>query len=145
MLVVACGDDATITDAEPTTVDDPAPPPLDPDRVAIGADLYGQYCAVCHGADLEGEADWMYPNPDGSFRAPPHDSSGHTWHHTDEHLVSLILHGYGFEVPGSRMPAFASILSEDEVRSILDYFKSTWGPEERSFQWEITRRFREEG
>ena len=102
--------------------------------------LYASHCAVCHGADLEGEPDWIFPNPDGTLRAPPHDSSGHTWHHPDGQLVGIVLHGYGYEVPGSRMPTFASVLTEDEVMAILDYFKANWGPQERAFQWEITVR-----
>ncbi len=38
------------------------------------------------------------------------------------------------------MPAFAGVLIEGEVRSILDLFKSTWGPQERDVQWGATQR-----
>jgi hypothetical protein len=30
--------------------------------------------------------DWQRKLPSGRFRAPPHDDSGHTWHHPDEVL-----------------------------------------------------------
>jgi hypothetical protein len=43
----------------------PTPPPLpttNPEIVAFGKGVYDQYCAVCHGVNLEGEADWKTPN-----------------------------------------------------------------------------------
>ena len=43
-----------------------------------GAQLYAENCASCHGANLEGQADWRSPGPDGRLPAPPHDETGHT-------------------------------------------------------------------
>ena len=37
---------------------------------ADGAALYAEHCAVCHGVNLEGEADWRIQNEDGSIRVP---------------------------------------------------------------------------
>ncbi len=54
-----------------TTV--PPAPALDSARVAQGAALYAQYCAECHGANLEGAVDWKQRQPDGSLPPPPHD------------------------------------------------------------------------
>ena len=51
--------------------------------IAQGEDLYREYCAACHGADLEGQPDWRSAGPDGVLPAPPHDETGHTWHHPD--------------------------------------------------------------
>ena len=47
------------------------------------ASLYAENCASCHGAKLEGQPDWRSPGPDGVMPAPPHDRTGHTWHHGD--------------------------------------------------------------
>ena len=113
-------------------------PPLDPALVATGAELYAELCATCHGADLTGADNWKVPNPDGSYPPPPQDSSGHTWHHGDDLLVDLILKGSDF--PQSQMPAFGERLTEAEVLNILEFFKSTWGPQERTVQWEVTLR-----
>lgn len=124
----------------PTTPQPASPPALNPDMIAKGADLYGEYCAACHGPDLEGDPDWKAPNEDGSYRPPPQDSSGHTWHHGDDLLVEIILQGSEF--PQSRMPAFGDRLSEDEVLAILEFFKSRWGQQERAVQWEVTLRER---
>ncbi|HVR32766.1 MAG TPA: cytochrome c [Acidimicrobiia bacterium] len=114
----------------------PPPPPIDWELAAAGESLYLQQCAACHGADLRGAPDWKTPNDDGSYPPPPHDSSGHSWHHSDATLTDLILNGSGFEQ--SRMPEFAGRLSGDDVRAILQYLKSEWGEQERTFQWQIT-------
>lgn len=121
----------------------PPLPPLDPDEVALGKEVYVGNCASCHGANLEGESNWMEQNADGSFRAPPHDISGHTWHHADELLIeSIVLGGgrfAGANVGGtSNMPAFGDILTEEEIRSVLTYIKSTWPEETQQRQWEVT-------
>jgi mono/diheme cytochrome c family protein len=84
----------------------------------------------------EGQPDWETPNEDGSFKAPPHDASGHTWHHDDELLVNLTTNGSDF--PESQMPAFGDTLSEEEIVAIFEYIKTWWGPQERTFQWQVT-------
>lgn len=116
--------------------DIPPPPPLDPQKVAQGQELYNQYCAACHGISGEGQPDWKTPNEDGSFKPPPHDATGHTWHHADDLLIELVTKGSDF--PQSQMPTFGEQLSDEEVQAILEYLKSWWGPEERAFQWQVT-------
>ncbi|MEW6568627.1 MAG: cytochrome c [Chloroflexota bacterium] len=115
----------------------PPLPTLDAARVARGGQHYTQNCASCHGASLEGAQDWREPLPDGSFPPPPHDSSGHTWHHPDDLLLRIMAEG-GDPAYNSRMPAFGASLSPEEMSSILEFIKSSWGPEEREFQWWIT-------
>ena len=61
--------------------------------LAQGEDLYQQYCAACHGANLEGQGDWRSPGPDGRLPAPPHDETGHTWHHGDQLLFAYTKYG----------------------------------------------------
>jgi mono/diheme cytochrome c family protein len=112
----------------------------DPD----GAALYGEHCAACHGADLEGEPDWQRPGPDGRLPAPPHDATGHTWHHGDGFLMDYtrrggqaVLDDLGVRYD-SAMPAFGDILTDDEIEAILDYIKASWPDEIRAFQAERT-------
>lgn len=106
--------------------------------VEEGAALYATYCSSCHGANLDGHPNWMVPNSDGTYNPPPQDSTGHTWHHGDPTLVQLILEGSPFRQ--SRMPPFGDVLSVDQVLSILEFFKSNWGEQERTFQREATQR-----
>lgn len=63
--------------------------------------------------------------------APPHDESGHTWHHTDEVLFGITKHGlvpgkYGPPDYESDMPAFGGKLSDDEIWAVLAFIKSHW-------------------
>ena len=51
-----------------------------------GQALYADSCAACHGANLEGQPDWRVPGADGILPAPPHDETGHTWHHDNQLL-----------------------------------------------------------
>lgn len=96
---------------------------------ARGRDIYGDNCASCHGADLQGEPDWRRPDADGYLPAPPHDSTGHTWHHPDAQLIEITRLGTEAIVGGtyrSRMIGFGDILSDDEIIAVLAYIKSTW-------------------
>ncbi len=105
-------------------------------KILLGRSLYAQHCASCHGIKLEGEPDWQTPRPNGRMPAPPHDASGHTWHHSDDELFTITKKGLGAVVPGheSDMPTFESILSDDEIRTILAFIKSTWPERERDYQ-----------
>jgi mono/diheme cytochrome c family protein len=119
-------------------------PTLDATEIAQGQQLYALHCASCHGSELEGEADWQVQNEDGSFRAPPHDASGHTWHHSDALLLESIRLG-GARLPDdiggtSKMPVFEGILTERQMVAILTYIKSTWPGDIRLIQWEQTTR-----
>jgi S-disulfanyl-L-cysteine oxidoreductase SoxD len=121
----------------------PAAPTPDPAIVSLGETIYADYCAECHGQNLEGEAEWQERNADGSFRAPPHDASGHTWHHSDRILRESILEGGARlnDLPGggtSNMPAYAGTLGEQEIEAVLAYLKSSWPEEIRAIQWEQT-------
>jgi mono/diheme cytochrome c family protein len=108
-------------------------PKPDPAQLALGEKIYAQQCAACHGARLEGQPNWQKKLPDGKFPAPPHDDSGHTWHHPDEVLFGITKHGLvppyapaGYE---SDMPAFAGKLSDDEIRAVLAYIRLHWSEE----------------
>jgi mono/diheme cytochrome c family protein len=115
--------------------------------IAMGKTVYAEHCAACHGASLEGQPDWQTPLPSGRLPAPPHDASGHTWHHPDEvlfeitRLGSAAVVGSGYE---SDMPGFDGILSDDEIRAVLAYIKSTWPERERTYQEDRTRAWQAE-
>jgi len=98
-------------------------------QVNRGQIVYQQYCATCHGKNLEGQPEWRYRKPDGRLPAPPHDETGHTWHHPDEHLVGLTKFGPGKFVPGgyeSDMPAFDDVLPDEDIWAVIAFIKSTW-------------------
>ena len=106
--------------------------PRDMAQVEEGRDVYMRHCAKCHGADLGGEPNWQTRKPSGELPAPPHDASGHTWHHSDEQLFALIKHGMArFAPPGYKtaMPSYVGILSDSDIRAVLSYIESTWPPD----------------
>lgn len=115
--------------------------PDDARQVETGKTVYGEYCAACHGKDLEGQPDWRIRKPDGRLPAPPHDETGHTWHHPDEHLFRITKMGVkpplapdGYE---SDMPAFDGVLSDEEILAAIAYIKSRWSERTRGRQPKI--------
>lgn len=112
--------------------------PSDPVR---GAVLYAENCAACHGANLEGQPDWQTPDANGVLPAPPHDRTGHTWHHGDGMLFAYTKLGgaetlkrMGMTGVQSGMPGFADTLTDPEIRDILGFIKSSWTEREREMQ-----------
>lgn len=124
--IAACGE-------APAPGEDPRADPRDAARVALGAKVYMRACALCHGARLEGQPAWRTRLPNGRLPAPPHDDSGHTWHHADRVLFAITKNGLvppyapaGYE---SDMPAFGGSLSDDEIWATLAYIKKQWSSE----------------
>jgi len=113
------------------------------DSISRGQVFYAKNCASCHGINLEGQPDWQTADEFGIFPAPPHDASGHTWHHGDGLLYDYTKFG-GAEAMAARgladfqsgMPAFESILSDSEIDDVWNYIKSTWSDTEREVQAE---------
>lgn len=102
----------------------------DPGAVARGAVIYDEFCAACHGADLEGQVpEWRATGPDGLLPAPPHDATGHTWHHADTLLFQITKYGTEAMIGGtyrSNMAGFGDVLSDAEILAVLGFIKSTW-------------------
>ncbi|HRP97877.1 MAG TPA: c-type cytochrome [Rhodocyclaceae bacterium] len=122
-MLAACG---------PAAVDDGIDP-TDAQQVARGEAIYRQRCAACHGAQLEGQPDWRRRLPNGRLPAPPHDESGHTWHHPNDDLVAMTRDGMvpplappGYE---SDMPAFGGVVDDADIRAVIAYIQSTWSDE----------------
>ena len=112
----------------------------DIELVTLGAAVYAEHCASCHGRNLEGEPDWRRRRADGTLPAPPHDATGHTWHHSDDHLFRITKVGPAeFVGKGYRstMTGFADILEDREIWASLAYIKSRWPTEVREVQARI--------
>jgi mono/diheme cytochrome c family protein len=120
-----------------------AQPRIDPDdqaQVAQGQSIYAAQCARCHGANLQGQPNWQQRLANGRLPAPPHDASGHTWHHPDAQLFGITKHGLGPYAPAgyqSDMPAFEGALSDDQIAAVLAYIKSKWPADIRERQARI--------
>ena len=111
---------------------------LSSDDLSLGKIVYAENCASCHGENLEGQYNWKEQNPDGTFKAPPHDEDGHTWHHNDQYLLDRIRYGTQDLEPSmqaqSNMPAYVETLSDEEIDAVLGYIKSTWSPRIQELQ-----------
>ena len=117
--------------------------PDDADVVALGKTIYAEHCASCHGVKLEGEPNWRERKPSGRLPAPPHDETGHTWHHDDAALFHMTKFGPQYVAGAeyeSDMPSFDGVLSDKEIIAVLSYIKSTWPAEARATHDEINRR-----
>lgn len=120
--------------------------PSDTRLVQLGKQVYTAHCASCHGANLKGEPDWRRRKPNGRLPAPPHDASGHTWHHPDQVLFGIVKNGL---VPGvtaplgyeSDMPAYSAILTDEQIRASLAYIKSTWPEKAKTVQQQLTQEY----
>lgn len=122
---------------------------LQPDDVQLttrGATIYATQCASCHGANLEGQPNWRERGPDGMLPAPPHDASGHTWHHSDELLIRITRDGVAAVAgdPNYRttMPLYRGILSDEDIVAVLSWIKSRWPTDVRVKHDQINARAR---
>lgn len=112
-------------------------------QIVFGKQVYQNNCASCHGVELEGQPDWRKRGADGRLPAPPHDDSGHTWHHRDVDLFRITKNGVQ-DIVGpdykTDMPVFKDILTDDEIWAALTYIKSTWGERILQYQREAESR-----
>jgi mono/diheme cytochrome c family protein len=132
LLMTGC---ATAPPRQSTPVPPRAPIPAasSPEALAGGARLYQQHCVPCHGE--EGR----------SGIAAPLDQYGHAWHHPDSVLTQTIREGTGparndLATPDIPMPAFGVILTPEEIRTLVAFFKASWTPDQQRLQWERTER-----
>lgn len=119
--------------------------PNDAAQVAQGRAVYAAHCASCHGDNLEGQPNWRERQPNGRLPAPPHDMSGHTWHHPDRVLFDITRDGVAAHAPKgyeSDMLAFGRTLADAEIWAVLAYIKSRWPPEIRERQARLSQQAR---
>jgi len=109
--------------------------PSDAKGLALGEKVYQAHCASCHGAKLEGQPNWRSRGADGLLPAPPHDQSGHTWHHPDEVLFRITKYGVAkaanLKDYTSAMPVYEGVLSDEEIIASLSWIKAQWPPSVR--------------
>ena len=115
--------------------------PANPAQVALGRQIYAEHCGRCHGANLEGEPNWKDRKPNGRLPAPPHDVSGHTWHHPDQQLMLITKKSLSAVVPGyeTDMPAFENVLTDEQIAAVLSFIESNWPPDIRERQRALTQ------
>lgn len=66
---------------------------------------------------------------DGYLPAPPHDETGHTWHHPDEMLFEFTKYGpqqFAGADYKSIMSGYEGRLSDQEIWQVLAYIKAQW-------------------
>lgn len=133
LLLAAC-DDRPGTGTMRLATDDAA-------VLARGEALYRQHCAACHGAQRQGQPHWRERDASGRLPAPPHDASGHTWHHPDEVLFRITKYGVAkaanLKDYDSAMPAYEGVLTDAEITAVLSWIKSRWPAQARAQQDEV--------
>jgi len=106
--------------------------------VQAGELIYQSNCAGCHGQYLEGQPNWRTRDANGLLPAPPHDETGHTWHHADDLLFEITKYGPSVVIGDpeykTSMPVYEGILSDDEIIAVLSFIKNTWPEEQREWQ-----------
>lgn len=97
-------------------------------QVERGRQIYQAECASCHGTNLEGQPNWRRRLAGGKMPAPPHDASGHTWHHPDRVLFDITKKGPAAypSVHQIDMPAFSGKLNDQDIAAVLSFIKSNW-------------------
>ncbi|WP_287299157.1 c-type cytochrome [Mesorhizobium sp.] len=119
--------------------------PDDARVIARGEAVYVAHCASCHGKNLEGQRGWKAQDKDGFLPAPPHDESGHTWHHPDTLLFRItklgVAEAANLKDYKTRMPAFEEILIDADIIAALSYIKSRWPDDMRRRHDELNRVF----
>ena len=94
-------------------------------QLQLGNKLFGENCAVCHGAEGQGLAeDWRKPEADGYYPPPPLNGTAHAWHHPISTLIRTINDG-GIAL-GGKMPGFGQKLSNEEKVALIARINHWW-------------------
>ena len=118
------------------------------EHYTLGQSVYAANCASCHGAEGQGQfpSAPLQRDDTGRYGAPPHDGSGHTWHHDDDLLIRYVREG-GMGDPSTfyPMPGYDDVLSNEEITAVLAYIKTMWQPEQQANQRQATIFSRQQG
>ncbi|MEZ0308139.1 MAG: cytochrome c [Ramlibacter sp.] len=111
--------------------------------LAQGKKVYDAQCAACHGAQLQGQPNWRERDATGRLPAPPHDASGHTWHHSDEVLFNITKFGVAKSANlkdyNTAMPVYENVLTDAEIVAVLSFIKANWPPAIRQKHDEVNK------
>ena len=99
-------------------------PALAPQSIAAGKRAYDANCAACHGNLAQGalKAGITISILEEQRGKQPPDLTDDQWDHgsTDAEIFTAIKRG----LPPTMMPGFAGVLSDDEIRSIVNYLRT---------------------
>jgi mono/diheme cytochrome c family protein len=109
--------------------------------IAKGKLAYENNCVSCHQVNLSGAENWKELDEDGHRKAPPLNGTGHTWHHDDKTLHSIIKYGLAKLVSNyqGKMAGFGDVLNDDEIDNVLAYIKSYWPKEKYQYQIDLNK------
>ena len=96
------------------------PRPATPDVLAAGAELYGSYCLLCHGALGAGDGPLA-----AHFPRMPDLRGPRIARYADGDLYTIVRQG------GFRMPAYADVLSAGERWAVVTYLRTLGGGDAR--------------
>ena len=99
--------------------------------IARGKIIYESNCVSCHQVNLVGAENWKGLDEDGHRKAPPLNGTGHTWHHDDASLHTIIKYGLAKIVKNyeGKMIGFGDKINDKQIDSVLSYIKSHWEDE----------------
>jgi len=122
---------STSSDADPSTA---APPATGPGRasapmpadapaeavLALGAEVYGQQCAMCHGQGGRGDGAMA-----SMLKVEPRSFIGEPWKYLDgtsrgtehESMIALLRAG----LPEAQMPEYDALLSDEQLDAVAHY------------------------
>lgn len=120
LAVLIGGGLATIAALYPVAVDVVIPNPVvaTPASVDRGQELYQASCTACHGLNGRGDGPLA-----ATLNPRPADLRIHVAQHTEGQLWLWISDG----VPGSAMPSFRQVLSDDDRWNVINYLESQFG------------------
>lgn len=93
----------------------------------IGARLYAEHCAECHGPQAQGHPDWQNAASGGFVAAPPLDASGPLPQRSHAALIATVKAGVtrnGVPI----MPAWQGRLADADIDAIFAWIFSQWPP-----------------
>ncbi|MEM7800066.1 MAG: cytochrome c, partial [Chloroflexota bacterium] len=111
-------------------------------QLVIGERVYASQCGACHGVDFAGQPEWKIPNRDGTLKAPPLNEDGLLVSYSDAIIEEKIRYGAALLNDDmqrlSNMPAYDTILTDEEIDAVIAYIKAQWPPEAQEVQSQIT-------
>ena len=109
--------------------------------IVRGKIAYQNNCVSCHQVNLAGAENWKGLDEDGHRKAPPLNGTGHTWHHDDATLHTIIKYGLVGIVSDyeGKMGGFKENLSDKDIDSVLAYIKSFWSDDYYQHQINLSK------